>query len=86
MKQIRFTEKWPPGDLKSLTDRIDLAKNQPIGSLTSVAEIVETLELLHGMAPDFPLPQQCYFQEAVDELVGLAIAHLEQFRLNFRFA
>ena len=83
MKQIRFTEKWSPDDLKSLTDRIELAENQPIGSLTSVVEIVETLELLRGIAPDFPLPQQRYFQETVDELVGLAIAHLEQFRLNF---
>lgn len=85
MKQIRFTEKWSPGDLKSLTDRIELARNQPIGSLTSVAEIVEILELLHGMASDFPLSQQRYFQETVDELVSLAIGHLEQFRLNFRF-
>lgn len=47
--------------------------------------MIETLELLHGMVPDFPLPQQRYFQETADELVSLAIGHLEQFRMNFRF-
>lgn len=82
-KQWSLAERWSPDDIRGITDRIELAKNQSIGSLTSVIEIIETLEFLHGMAPDFPLPQQCYFREAVDELVGLAIGHLENFRVNF---
>lgn len=82
-KQMGWVERWSPDDIKGITDRIELAKNQSIGSLTSVIEIIETLEFLHGMAPDFPLPQQCYFREAVDELIGLAISHLEKFRVNF---
>lgn len=83
VKQRSLAEKWSSDDLKGITERIDYAKNQSIGSLTSVTEIIETLELLHGMAPDFPLPQQHYFREAVDELIGLAVGHLEKFRINF---
>lgn len=82
-KQQVLIERWSPDDLKGLTDRVELVKNQSIGSLASVAEIVDILELLQGMAPDFSLPQHRYFQEAVDELVGLATGHLEKFRINF---
>ena len=77
--------KWSPEDLNRLTGKVELIKNQCIGSLGSVMEIIEILELLHGMAPDFPLPQQRYFREAVDELVGLAVGHLEKFRADFQF-
>lgn len=83
VKKGCFTEKWSQDDIREITDRVELAKNQSIGSLTTVTEIIEILELLHGMAPDFPLPQQRYFRETVDELVGLAIGHLEKFRINF---
>lgn len=83
VKKGCFTEKWSQDDIREITDRVELAKNQSIGSLESVTEIIQTLELLHGMAPDFPLSQQHYFREAVDELVGLAIGHLEKFRVNF---
>lgn len=82
-KQRSFTEEWSPDDLKGFTDRIEFAKNNSTGSLTSVMEIIEILELLHGMAPDFPLPQQRYFREAANELVCLAIGHLETFRTDF---
>lgn len=77
--------KWSPEDLNGLVRQIELAKSQSIGSLTSVAEIIEILTLLHGMAPDFPLPQQRYFREAVNDLVGLAVGHLEKFRADFQF-
>lgn len=77
--------KWSPEDLNRLTGKVELIKNQSIGSLASVTEIVEILELFHGMVPDFPLPQQRYFREAVDELVGLAVGHLEKFRTDFQF-
>lgn len=76
---------WSPEDLNGLMHQIEFVKNQSIGSSASVTEIVEILELLHGMAPDFPLPQQRYFREAVDELVGLAVGHLEKFRADFQF-
>lgn len=82
-RQRGGVERWSPDDLNGITDRVELAKNQSIGSLESVAEIVEILELFQGMAPDFPLPQQRYFRETVDELVGLATGHLEKFRVNF---
>lgn len=82
-KQRVWVERWSPDDLRGIADRVEFAKEQSIGSLESVAEIIETLELLRGMAPDFPVPQQCYFREAVDELVGLAVGHLEKFRVNF---
>lgn len=82
-KQRSFTEKWTPDNLREITDRIEFAREQSGCSLASVMEIVEILELLQGIAPDFPLPQQCYFREAVDELVNLAIGHLEKFRINF---
>lgn len=75
--------KWLPEDLNRLTGKVELIKNQSIGSLASVTEIVEILELLRGMASDFPLPQQRYFQEAVNDLVGLAVGHLEKFRAEF---
>ena len=70
-----LTEKWFSDDLKGLTGRIECVKLHPTDSLTSVAEIVEILQLLHEMAPDFPLPQQCYIREAADELITLAIGH-----------
>ncbi len=82
-KQTLWAEKWSSDDLRGIEECIGYAKNQSIGSLTSVAEIIEVLELLHGMTPDFLLPQRRYFQEAVDELVSLAIGHLEKFRINF---
>ena len=77
--------KWSPEDLNGLMHQIEFVKNQSIGSLASITELVEILELLHGMVPDFPLPQQRYFREAVDELVGLAVGHLEKFRTDFQF-
>lgn len=83
VKKGRFAEKWSPDDVREITDRIEFVKEQSGCSLMSVMEIVELLELLHGVATDFPLSQQRYFREAVDELVGLAIGHLEKIRLNF---
>lgn len=79
-------EKWSPDNLREFTQRIEFAKEQSGGSLESVLEIVEILELLEGMVADFPLPQQKYFREAVHELVGLAISYLENFRTDFGFA
>ena len=84
--QRSLSEKWSPDDLKGIEERIDYAKNQSIGSLTSVAEIIEVLELLQGMATDFPESQQRYFRETIDELVGLAIGYLETFRTDGGFA
>lgn len=78
--------KWSLEDLNRLTGKVELIKNQSIGSLASVTEIVEILELLRGMALGFPLSQQRYFQETVNELVGLAVGHLEDFRAEFQFA
>lgn len=84
-KQIDLSERWSTDDLRSIANRVDHVKEQSGCSLTSVLEIIEVLELLHGMVPDFPLPQQRYFREAADELVGLAIGNLEAFRTNFGF-
>lgn len=80
-----WEEKWTPDDLRGITDRIEYAKEQAGCSLASVMEIVELLELLEGIVSDFPLPQQRYFRETVNELVGLAIGHLEKFRDDFGF-
>lgn len=80
-----WEEKWAPDDLRGITDRIEYAKEQTGGSLASVMEIVELLELLEGIVSDFPLPQQRYFRETVTELVALSIGHLEQFRDDFCF-
>lgn len=83
-----WEEKWTPDDLRGITDRIEYAKEQAGSSLASVMEIVELLELLElleGIVSDFPLPQQRYFRETVNELVALAIGHLEKFRDDFGF-
>ena len=78
-----LTGKWSLEDLPRITNRIEFVKERSGGSLASVAEIVETLQFLHEIAPDFPLPQQRYFREAADELVTLAIGHLERLRTEF---
>lgn len=80
-----WEEKWAPDNLQRITDRIEYAKEQAGCSLASVMEIVELLELLEGIVSDFPLPQQRYFRETVNELVALAIGHLEKFRDDFGF-
>jgi len=81
-----WEEKWTPDDLRGITDRIEYAKEQAGGSLAGVMEIAELLELLEGIVLDFPLPQQRFFRETVNELVGLAISYLENFRADFGFA
>lgn len=73
--QRSLPEKWSPDDLKRITGRIEFAKEQSGCSLSSTMEIVEILELLQGMAPDFPESQQRYFRETADELITLAISH-----------
>lgn len=80
-----WEEKWAPDNLQGIIDRIEYAKEQAGCSLASVMEIVELLELLEGIVSDFPLPQQRYFREVVDELVSLAVGHLEKFRADFQF-
>lgn len=45
--------KWSLEDLNRLTGKVELIKNQSIGSLASVTEIVEILELLRGDGPGF---------------------------------
>lgn len=81
-----WEEKWAPDNLQGITDRIEYAKEQAGCSLASVMEIVELLELLEGIVSDFPLPQQRYFRETVNELVALSISYLENFRADFGFA
>ena len=83
MKQGCLAERWSPDDLKGITKRTELAKEQSGCSLSSVMEIVEILEFLQGMAPDFPESQQQYFRETADELITLAISHLEKLRTDF---
>lgn len=80
--QWSLPEKWSPDDLRRITGRIEFAKEQSGCALSSVMEIVEVLELLQGMAPDFPKSQRRYFQETTDELLALAISHLEKLRTN----
>lgn len=81
--QRSLPKKWSPDDLKGITKRTELAKEQSGCSLSSVMEIVEILEFLQGIAPDFPESQQRYFRETADELITLAISHLEKLRTDF---
>lgn len=85
-KRRCLAEKWSPDNLKEITDRIEFAKEQSGCSLSCVMEIIEILELLRGIAPDFPKSQQRYFQETADELLALAISHLEKLRTDSVFA
>lgn len=85
LRQKSLAEIWSPDDLKEITDHIEFAKEQSGYSLMSIMEIIEILELLQGITPNFPLPQQRYFQETADELIGLAISYLEKLRTDFQF-
>lgn len=85
LRQKSLAEIWSPDDLREITDRIEFAKEQSGCSLMSIMEIIEILELLQGITPDFPLPQQHYFQETADELIGLAISCLEKLRTDLQF-
>lgn len=71
---------WSPDDLRSLTDRIDKAKELSGCSIARIMEFMEILEQIEEMRSDFPLHQQQYFTEAVDELISLAISYLEHMR------
>ena len=77
-------EKRSPDDIRAFTNRVEFAKEQSGCSLTSVMEIVEILEIIQGMAPDFPESQQRYFRETTDELIILAISYLENLRTGWR--
>lgn len=85
-KQQVLVERWSPDDLKGITDRIEFTKEQSGCSLASVMEIVEILEFLQGVAPDFPESQQRYFRETVADLITLAISHLEKLQTDREFA
>lgn len=79
MEKNMALKNWSPDDLKSFTNRVELAKQQD-PSLVSAMELLEIIEQIQGMSLDFPSSYQQYFCETLDELLGLAISHLEYLR------
>lgn len=79
LKNWHGLKSWLPDDLRELENRVEQAKQQP-PSLISTMELLEIIEQIQGMSPDFPKNYQQYFCETSDELLGLAISHLEYLR------
>lgn len=71
---------WTAEDLDNIANRIDQAKKGSGCSLTDTMEILEILEQLEWMRITFPPSHQSYFVETKDELIGVAISHLERLR------
>ena len=84
LKNLHGLKSWLPDDLRELENRVEQAKQQP-PSLISSRELLEIIELIQGMSPDFPQNYQQYFCETSDELLGLAISYLECLRTELRF-